>query len=128
MVVIQGKGGKADPRVIGKDEEHQKSIVKLSQIKKIMKDRTRMRISKDALVAVSACVMYLISEITDGAKNVASTDGKKKVMPKHINNAICNDTELHFVGHDWLIKNGGMKSYIAPGDFAVSSKKGSSRD
>jgi histone H2A len=121
--MAQGKGGKADPRVMGKDEEHHKSVMKLSQIKKIMKDRTRMRISKDALVAVGACVIYLIGEITDGARNVANTDGKKKIMPKHINNAIYNDTELHFIGHDWLIKNGGMKSSIVPGEIAASSKK-----
>ncbi|KAM0671533.1 putative histone-like transcription factor [Ordospora colligata] len=123
--MAQGKGGKADPRVMGKDEEHHKSVMKLSQIKKIMKDRTRMRISKDALVAVGACVIYLIGEITDGARNVASTDGKKKIMPKHINNAIYNDTELHFIGHDWLIKNGGMKSSIVPGEVAANSKKSS---
>lgn len=127
--MAQGKGGKADPHVAGKDEEQHKNIVKLSQIKRIMKDKTRMRISKDALVAVSACVIYLISEITDGSKNVANADGRKKIMPKHINNAIYNDTELNFIGHDWLIKNGGMKSSIVPGgDLPGTSKKGSTKD
>lgn len=119
--MAQGKGGKADPHV-GKDDDHCKSIVKLSQIKRIMKEKTRMRISKEALVGCSACLVYLISEIADGAKNVANTDGKKKIMPKHINNAIYNDTELNFIGHDWLIKNGGMKSSIVPGDVGKKSK------
>lgn len=124
--MAQGKGGKADPRVVGKGEEHYKTIVKLSQIKKIMKDRTRMRVSKDALVAVAACVVYLVSEITDGAKSIATTDKKKKVMPKHINSAICNDTELSFIGHDWMIKSGGTKACVSHPD--VAGTKGSSRD
>lgn len=120
--MAQGKGGKADPHVAGKGEEQGKSIVKLGQIKRIMKDRTRMRVSKEALVAVAACVVYLIGEIVDGSKNVAHTDGKKKIMPKHINNAIYNDSELRFLGYNWVIKNGGMKSSIVLGDLPGSNK------
>lgn len=123
--MAQGKGGKADPHVMGKDDEQHKNIVKLSQIKRIMKDETRMRVSRDALKVVSAGMVYIISEIIDGSRNVANTDGKKKIMPKHINSAIYNDTELHFIGHDWLIKNGGAKSSIIPGEISGMSKKAS---
>jgi histone H2A len=113
--------GKADPQTIAKAEHGAGNPIKLSQIKRIMKDKTRMRISKPALISVSTVLIYLIGEITEGAKNVASTDGKKKILPRHINNAIYNDSELNFIGHDWLIKNGGMKSNIISGE--ISSKK-----
>jgi histone H2A len=113
--------GKADPQTVAKTEHGTKNIIKLSQIKRIMKDKTRMRISKPALVAVSAILIYLVGEIIEGAKSVASTEDKKKITPRHINNAIYNDSELNFIGHDWLIKSGGMKSSIISGD--ISSKK-----
>jgi histone H2A len=71
---------------------------------------------------VSAVVIYIISEIMDGARNTANADGKKKILPKHINNAITKDIELNHIGHNWIIKSGGVKSNLLPQDLGKKNK------
>lgn len=118
--MASGKGGKKDPQSQSRGEFHG-SVVKSSHIKKILKRTTKLRVSKDACKAVAAVVIYIISEIMDGARNTANADGKKKILPKHINNAITKDVELNHIGHNWIIKSGGVKSNLLPQD--LSSKK-----
>lgn len=115
-----GKGGKKDPQSQAK-ESVQGNVIKASHIKKMLKKTTKLRVSKDACKAVSAVLIYIISEIMDGARNIANADGKKKILPKHVNFAISKDSELDHIGHNWMIKNGGVKSNLLPQD--IGSKK-----
>lgn len=120
--MASGKGGKKDPQSQTHDAEAGSSnVFKSSQIKKILKNCSKQRISKDACKAVSAVLIYIMSEIMDGARNTANADGKKKILPKHINSAICKDVELNHIGHNWIIKSGGVKSNLLPQDVNKKS-------
>ncbi|TBU19915.1 histone H2A [Hamiltosporidium tvaerminnensis] len=121
--MASGKGGKKDPITSSKREASDpRSVCKLNQLHRIIRTRTRMRVSQSACVAVAAGLVYLMGEILEGSKAAAEEEGKKKILPKHINLAICKDEELGHVGHDWLIKGGGVKSAVS--HDLQSSKRG----
>ncbi|EQB61208.1 histone h2a [Vairimorpha apis BRL 01] len=111
--MASGKGGKKDPQSSTKDTIYHGNVVKSSHVKKILKDCSKQRISKDACKAVSTALIYILGEIMDGAKNAANADHKRKIIPKHINSSICNDVELNHIGHNWIIKSGGVKGNLA---------------
>ena len=61
--------------MLGKDEEQYKNIIKLKSDQEDHEDKTRMRIRMRLLLLQ---LIYQISEITDGYKNVANSDGKEE--------------------------------------------------
>ena len=120
--MASGKGGKKDPQSQSHmDDNSSAGVFKSSQIKKILKNCSKQRISKDSFKEVSAVLIYIMSEIMDGARNTANADGKKKILPKHINSAICKDVELNHIGHNWIIKSGGVKSGALPQEMSKKS-------
>ena len=119
------KGGKKDPVTSKKEETDMRMLVKLTQIKKIVKNRTKHRSSKGSCIAIAAALVYTIGEIVEGAKACAENEAKKKILPKHINAAINKDNEIRVLGANWLIRNGGAKNII-PSELL--SKKKQSQD
>ncbi|MFD9825559.1 histone-like protein [Streptomyces violascens] len=91
-------------------------LPKPALIKRSMQQRTRLRISKDAAVATGAAVGYILSEVIEGAGNVAAEEGKKKIAPRHIGIAIRKDEELAALGRSWLIRPGGAAGHLKPLD------------
>ncbi len=103
----QSKGGKRDPK-LDAEKEVSTATFKPTHIKKIVKDITRLRVSKSAVLGFSAAVTYIILEILDGAKSCCQSEGKKKILPKHIKAAINADLELSSFLKNVIIQSGGM--------------------
>lgn len=110
--MAQSKGGKKDPMMSKRDETDTRLLVKLSQIKKIIKARTKHRSSKGACIALSACLVYTMGEILEGAKACADHESKKKILPKHINGALGKDDEIYVFTTRWLLRGGGVRNTI----------------
>ncbi|KAF7677989.1 Histone H2A [Astathelohania contejeani] len=93
----------------GYDASNAPAFIKMSQAHKLIRNATRMRVSSQATLALIVGAYYCMHEILDATKLRVDTEGKKKVLPKHINQAIFNDMELSHLGSEWLIKNGGVR-------------------
>lgn len=63
-------------------------------VARTIKDRSGLRVSKTAIIAVQTALAYLLGEILEGAKLGALADEKKKILPKHITVAVQSDDEL----------------------------------
>lgn len=113
MASSSGKGGKKDPKLESEKENNFRTF-KPAHIKKIIKNITRMRVSKPALLACSAGLTYIILEILDGAKSCCHSEGKKKISPKHINAAITADAELSILLKNYVIQSGGSRQFSLP--------------
>lgn len=124
--MAQSKGGKKDPMMSKREETDTRMLVKLSQIKKVIKARTKHRSSKSACIAAAACLIYTLGEILEGSKACADHESKKKIIPKHINSAICSDREIKVLAAKWLIRGGGVRS-VASTEL-VSKKNKHSQD
>lgn len=111
--MAQSKGGKKDPMMSKRDETDTRLLVKLSQIKKIIKARTKHRSSKGACIALSSCLVYTMGEILEGAKACADHESKKKILPKHLNGAINKDNEISVLATRWLLRGGGVRNAIS---------------
>jgi histone H2A len=105
--------GKKDP-AMKSEEFNVKSAIKMSHVKRVLKNKTKHRTSKVACHAVAVAVYVLIKEIVIGAMEAADLENKKKVLPKHINLAIHKDVELAKIGHDILVRSGGVRNVIPP--------------
>merc|ERR1712243_365512 len=99
-----GKSGKKDIKTATTGDK-EGAFFKQTQIKRVIKHMTNMRVSKDSLKSLSAGLTYIVLEILDGGKNVAINEGKKKMSPRHINTAITSDLEL-----STLLKNHYIQS------------------
>ena len=110
--MAQSKGGKKDPMATKREDTDMRMLVKLSQIKKVIKAKTKHRSSRGSCVALAACLVYTIGEIIEGGKACAEHESKKKILPKHLNGAINKDNEIRVLGSNWLIRNGGVRNVI----------------
>lgn len=111
--MVQSKGGgKKDPMTTKREDADTRMLVKLSQIKRIIKARTKHKSSKGSCIALAACLVYTLGEIIEGAKACAEHESKKKILPKHLNGAINKDNEIRNLGARWLIRNGGARNVI----------------
>lgn len=100
------------------------TLPKLSLVKRSMKNRTSMRISRSAAVATGAAARYVLSEIIDNAHQAAENESKKKILPKHINNAISKDAKLAARGSGWILRTGtAAGSPARPGDSDQAAQK-----
>ncbi|KAG0418760.1 Histone H2A [Dictyocoela roeselum] len=107
---MASKGGKKDPAL--KNENAKSSYLKASHLHQILHSRTGLRVSKTACLALSTGLTYMITEIVEGSKSCAEEDGKKKILPRHINLCIGKDQEIAAFGKDWLIRGGGTRNVI----------------
>ena len=111
---MSGKSGKKD---IKKSSGIDKSSLffKLTQVKRVMKHITNMRVSKDAQLALSAALAYIVLELLDGGKVKAADDGnKKKISPRHLSSAINADNELSSLLKNHIIQSGGCRMFELP--------------
>merc|ERR1712136_206241 len=93
---MSGKSGKKDVKK-GTSGEKMNLLFKPTQIKRVIKNISSMRVSKDATIACAVALGYIGVELIDGGKNIAMNDGKKKMSPKHIETAITAEMELSTV-------------------------------
>ncbi|KAI5181664.1 histone H2A [Nematocida sp. AWRm80] len=105
--MVVGKG-KKDPASAKKASSSSKVIFKPAQIHRILKDKTKMRVSTKSIIAMSALLQYLVGEIIEAAKTICDEENKRKIVSKHIAMAIRRDDELNILGRRWLIKEGGV--------------------
>lgn len=111
---MSGKSGKRDIKKGDSTGKHH-MFFKLTQIKRIMKHMTNMRISKDTQIGISAALAYIVLELLDGGKVMATEDGnKKKISPRHLNSAIHADGELSNLLKNFIIQSGGCRNFSLP--------------
>jgi histone H2A len=111
---MSGKSGKKDPKKSEVKEAKEVTTFKSAHIKRIVKKLTKMRVSRDALKAVSSAITYIILEILDGAKSTCQNEGKKKMSPRHVNSAITADVELSSLLKNYQIQSGGARQFSLP--------------
>ncbi|RVD91958.1 histone H2A [Tubulinosema ratisbonensis] len=105
--------GKRDPAA--KSEEFDvKSAIKMSHVKRVIKNKTRRKTSKVACHAVAIAVYVIIKEIVIGAMEAADLEHKKKILPKHINLAMHKDADLVKISSGVLVRSGGVSNVIPP--------------
>merc|ERR1711973_155234 len=114
MGIMSGKSGKKDVKKGGSATVTHANF-KITQIRRILKSCTGMRVSKIASLAVSIAVGYVCLEIIEGGKNKALDDGnKKKISPKHLKSAIQADPELQMTFKNVIIQSGGASGFTLP--------------
>ncbi|MFJ4480523.1 hypothetical protein [Streptomyces xanthochromogenes] len=96
------------------DEAATGSPVKAAVVVRTIRAQSRLRTSKKAVVAVQSALTYLLGEILDGARTAATAEGKKKVLPKHVNSAVSTDSDLQHMTGTWIIRNGKTPRVARP--------------
>ncbi|XP_077301411.1 uncharacterized protein LOC143921989 [Arctopsyche grandis] len=111
-----GKSGKKDHKTAVTQEARERVVTtfKSAHIKRIVKKQTKMRVSKDALKAISSGLTYILLEILDGGKIYVEGEKKKKMSPRHINSAITSDVELSSLLKSYVIQSGGSRQFSLP--------------
>lgn len=99
--------GKKDPAA-KKASGGSKVIFKPAQLHRILRDKTKMRVSHKAIIGIAALLEYILGEIIEAAKLICDEENKRKIVSKHISLAIRKDEELNNLGRHWLIKEGGV--------------------
>merc|ERR1711911_61382 len=110
---MSGKGGKRDVKK-STQGDRTSMFFKLTQVKRVMKHMTNMRISKDSQIAMSAALAYIVLELLDGGKNICLSEHKKKMSPRHIQSAITSDLELSTLLKSYVIQSGGCRGFSLP--------------
>lgn len=111
---MSGKSGKRDVKKSG-NVTNNAAFFKITQIRRILKQATGMRVSKVASLGVSVALGYVMLEIIDGGKVKAHDDGnKKKISPKHLKSAIQADPELSMTFKSVVIQSGGSSCFQLP--------------
>ncbi|MFJ8677613.1 hypothetical protein [Streptomyces sp. NPDC093589] len=82
------------------------SVFKPAHIKRHLKQRSKMRVSRGAVICMDAVLTYLTMEIVEAGDGVAKEEGKKKLLPKHLNAAIHKDAELSGLLTGWAVSSG----------------------
>ncbi|KAH9386695.1 histone H2A [Nematocida major] len=100
--------GKKDPASAKKASNSSKVVFKPAQLHRILRDKTKMRVSHKAIVAIAALLEYVLGEIIEAAKLICDEENKRKIVSKYISLAIRKDDELNNLGKHWLIKEGGV--------------------
>jgi histone H2A len=113
--------GKKDP-ASAKKASSAKAVFKPAQIHKVLRDKTKMRVSHKAIVGFAAYLEYIIGEIIETAKGVCEEEGRKKIVTKHISMAIRRDEELSRLGKNWIIKEGGVCPTHPPAEKGKTEK------
>jgi len=111
--------GKKDPASAKKASNSSKVIFKPAQLHRILRDKTKMRVSHKAIVATSVLLEYVLGEIIEAAKLICDEENKRKIVSRHVSLAIRKDEELNMLGRCWLIKEGG----VCPAAGAESKNK-----
>ncbi len=106
---MAGKSGKRDTGKGSGADSRTTFNFKLTHIKNIFKNKTHMRISKDALIAASVAANYLFDEMLVSGRDITVDEKKKKMSPRHIQRAINNDPELKIFFTKYQIQSGGVK-------------------
>ena len=70
------------------------------------------RVGSTAPVAMAAVIEYICQEIVELAGDYAKEGDRKRITPKHIQDAIRSDEELNNFFINTTIKNGGVKPHI----------------
>ncbi|ORD97491.1 H2A [Hepatospora eriocheir] len=107
MAGKSGKSGKRDVKKSGVADGYS-AYFKAAHIKRVFKDATGLRISKDATKMGCTAVTTFLREVIECSQRAVLSDKKKKITPRHINLAIKNDQELNFVLKNVIIQSGGM--------------------
>lgn len=100
--------GKKDPASAKKASSSSKVIFKPAQLHRILREKTKMRVSYKAIIAIAALLEYILGEIIEAAKLVCDEENKKKIIARHVSVAVRKDEELCNLGRHWLIKEGGV--------------------
>jgi histone H2A len=80
--------------------------------KKLLKGRYASKISKEASVALTGVLEYLVSEVLEMAKECADANQKKRIQPRHIMLAIKRDVEFAELLKDVTIAGTGVVPFI----------------
>ena len=124
----KGKGGrgKALEKKTARSRSSKAGIqFPVGRIGRYLKDgRYAQRIGSGAPVYLAAVLEYLIAEIIELAGNAAKEQKKQRIIPRHIQLAICNDEELNrFVG-GVTIASGGVMPHIHANLIKPTKAKG----
>ncbi|MEV0889382.1 hypothetical protein AB0J03_37060 [Streptomyces microflavus] len=75
-----------------------------------LRQQSKLRVSKKAVVAVQSALTHLLGEVLEGAKSAAA--GRTRVMPKHISAAFSTDSDLRSLGLNWMFREGRANSTV----------------
>lgn len=101
--------GKKDPASAKKNSTSTKPVFKPAQLHRILREKTKMRVSHKAIVAMSSLLEYILNEIINVAREICDGENKRKIISRHISQAIRQDEELDSsIGSQWVIKEGGV--------------------
>lgn len=74
--------------------------------------RYARRVGAGAPVYLASVLEYTIAEILELAGNASKDNKKKRIVPRHIQLAVLNDSELGKLFKDSIISEGGVLPYI----------------
>ncbi|EHY64439.1 histone H2A [Nematocida ausubeli] len=100
--------GKKDPASAKKISNHNKPVFKTAQLHRMIREKTKMRVSHKAIVALGSVTEYTLGEIIEASKMICDEENKRKIVSRHLAIAIRKDEELYSLGRNWLIKEGGV--------------------
>ncbi|CAK5074698.1 unnamed protein product [Meloidogyne enterolobii] len=81
----------------------------VARIRRMLRERNyAKRLSRGAPVFLAAVLEYLVSEIIDGAGNIAKRDKRFQITPRHLFLAIKEDNELKDISEHVTIVQGGV--------------------
>ena len=85
----------------------------VSRVKRYLRQgRYSSRVSPGSSVYLAAVLEYLCAEILELAGNAARDNGKKRIVPRHLQLAVRNDEELNRLLGDVTIAQGGVLPHI----------------
>ncbi|EIJ87423.1 histone H2A [Nematocida parisii] len=104
--MVVGKG-KKDP-ASAKKVNQTKPVFKTAQLHRMVRDKSKMRVSHKAIIAIGSVTEYTLGEIIEASKLICDEENKRKIVSRHLAIAIRKDEELYSLGRNWLIKEGGV--------------------
>jgi histone H2A len=84
----------------------------LDTLKKLKRGNYADKIQKGAAVYCTGVIEYLVVEILELAGNAAHDNKKRRIIPRHIQLAVRNDTELAQIFQGITISQGGVMPYV----------------
>ena len=80
------------------------------------------RVGKTAAVSLAGIMEYLTSEILELAGNICEEDKRKRITPKHLQQAVRSDDEFAKLMANTVLSNGGVAPNVHA--FLLKKKKG----